>query len=570
MTLTSRSLARLAAPLVAGAITLCVAPRSAEACGGTFCDGGPQLMPVDQTGENILFVYNAETIEAHIQIQYEGEAENFAWVIPVTAIPEIGVGSQALFNNLLASTAPQYGTLGVPGPCRGDGPGLCGGPLGDLTLQGGLNEAAPNDGGAGETDGDPDIAARGVAGAFEYAVLEGGTVQGVVDWLTDNGYAQDDDAPPILGEYLDDGYLFVAVKLRSGADVNEIQPLVLEYAGSEPCIPIKLTRIAAVDDMGIRAFFLGVERTFSTNFAHAELNLAKLDWINFGDNYGEVVTMAVDEEPDGLAFVTEYAGDSNIVSQDGILGPQWSAPRFINLSPHEVVDELSMQGLANCTENTCEFLHPLVEGLLATYVPLPTGAGAPEAGPFYSCLSCYLDQIDQAAWDGQSFADEFAERIVQPAVDAIELLGRKPYLTTLFTTLSPHEMTRDPMFHQNGDVGDVSNLWVATQVFACEGNDWLELPDGTVVHLDEDGNMPTLDDAPAAVSLATVPENGAPMINADNTEAIASAIEAWNADNPVEGTGGGSCTVSGRRDAEGPLALLAIFGFATAGRRRRR
>ena len=35
---------------------LVAAPQEAEACGGFFCDGGPQPMPVDQTGEDILFV----------------------------------------------------------------------------------------------------------------------------------------------------------------------------------------------------------------------------------------------------------------------------------------------------------------------------------------------------------------------------------------------------------------------------------------------------------------------------------------------------------------------------------
>jgi hypothetical protein len=43
---------------------------SALACGGTFCDSGPTAMPVDQTGENILFVMGDGIVEAHVQIQY--------------------------------------------------------------------------------------------------------------------------------------------------------------------------------------------------------------------------------------------------------------------------------------------------------------------------------------------------------------------------------------------------------------------------------------------------------------------------------------------------------------------
>ena len=47
---------------------------------------------------------------------------------------------------------------------------------------------------------------------------------------------------------------------------GEIHPLAIRYPGIEPCIPIKLTRIAAVDDMAIRAFFLGDNRVAPTNW----------------------------------------------------------------------------------------------------------------------------------------------------------------------------------------------------------------------------------------------------------------------------------------------------------------
>src|SRR5690606_8285409 len=59
-----------------------VAIPDAAACGGTFCDAGPQVMPVDQRGENILFVVDGDTVEAHVQIEYTGDPEKFAWIVP--------------------------------------------------------------------------------------------------------------------------------------------------------------------------------------------------------------------------------------------------------------------------------------------------------------------------------------------------------------------------------------------------------------------------------------------------------------------------------------------------------
>src|SRR3954463_2133969 len=102
-------LATLGEVLVTALAFQLVLEQRADACGGTFCDSGPQSMPVDQKGENILFVMDGANVEAHIQIQYQGDAKRFAWVVPVPTVPDVSVGSQQLFSNLLAGSVPAYG-----------------------------------------------------------------------------------------------------------------------------------------------------------------------------------------------------------------------------------------------------------------------------------------------------------------------------------------------------------------------------------------------------------------------------------------------------------------------------
>src|ERR1700732_4189663 len=65
----------------------------AGACGGRFC----QRIPVDQTGEKILFAADGHDVTAHVQIQYKGEAKNFSWILPVPTPPKLDVGTDALF-----------------------------------------------------------------------------------------------------------------------------------------------------------------------------------------------------------------------------------------------------------------------------------------------------------------------------------------------------------------------------------------------------------------------------------------------------------------------------------------
>ena len=89
--------------LLALGVLLC-APSAAYACGGFFCSS----IPVDQAGEHILFAVEGTKVTAHVQITYQGEAENFSWVLPLPNTPTVAVGSDVLFQQLRAQTDPRF------------------------------------------------------------------------------------------------------------------------------------------------------------------------------------------------------------------------------------------------------------------------------------------------------------------------------------------------------------------------------------------------------------------------------------------------------------------------------
>jgi MYXO-CTERM domain-containing protein len=571
-------LTSLLAGTLALATPLLLTPSTAQACGGTFCDTGPTAMPVDQTGENILFHIGDNSVEAHIQIQYDPDsgAEQFAWVIPVTAIPEFEVGSQLLFDAMLNASVPRYG-LAVSNDFCGEGdPGQ------------GLTGAADSDGG-GETGGDnsgesePEVVLQTTVGAFEISVLDGGTVEGVMTWLADNGYQQDPAAEPILAEYLADEFLFVAMKLSNRAGVDEIHPIVIRYEGVEPCVPIRLTRIAATDDMDIRTFFLQDGRVVPVNYRHVLVNPLKLDWVNNASNYKEVISMAVDaQEADGNAFVTEYAGTSTIIPTWQI-NPGWSSAPFAAFvdSPVGVIEELEAQGMLVCDNDwgtECSFNHPLLESILDEFIPVPAGLDANE---FYDCLSCYVDQIDLTAWNAGAFVQRLDERIIDPANRAIALVEANPYLTRMYTTISPSEMNADPIFRINHSLPDIPNQRFATQTNHCDGTATVTLPDGREVFFPDSTNivwpefgdeMPWEED----VDQENMADD-APLVNlVDNTDEIDELLNAYNTRTKAlaEGLGGGGCACSiDTEDHEGlafGLAGLGLLGLGLVRRRRRR
>jgi uncharacterized protein (TIGR03382 family) len=564
-----KHLALLTTAALAAAVLL--TPAQAEACGGLFCDGGPQPMPVDQTGEDVLFVTSEPgKVEVHIRIQYEGAAEQFAWVIPMQSLPtDFAVGNEQLFENIKNATVPQYGfsrsfdTCESPDDAADGGQGLTGG------------SAAPEDSGGSDTDaggdtGGPTIFVQTQVGAFEITVLGDGTAQEVVDWLDMNGYQQDDEALPIIEEYLQENHLFAAIKLTGGADVDEIHPIALQFDHPEPCVPLKLTRIAAVDDMEVRTYFLSNQRVVPMNYRHVLVNPLKIDWPNQAANYKEVITGAVDEEmADGRAFVTEYAGPTNVVADFDIDNPAWDATAFEGTTPIEAVQELKNQGLVLCTDyDPCQTTHQLLDGIVQQHIVLDASVSWEQ---FYECPDCYEAAVDQTAWDATAFATTLNDRIFAPAEHAVALLQQNSYLSRMYTVISPHEMTEDPMFHQNPDLGDVPNVRSAAQRILCSGHSVWTLPDGREVFVAAGSLWPEFPDLPWAEEVQETPNAGAEMILVDNTDLINERLAEYNAEaTPEEPSlvGGCGCTTS-RRNSAALWSTLALLGLVALRRRRR-
>jgi MYXO-CTERM domain-containing protein len=461
-------------------------------------------MPVDQTEEQVLFVRDGNITETHIRVVYEGDVENFAWVIPLTAedTPAFSVGSDALFTRLDQDSRPNYSLTNIGGEeaCNDWGTGTSGDSGGAFVA---LDSAS----------GPPDVEIEGTVGSFEFAVLSGGTPESVMQWLSDNGYEQDPAAEPILADYLDEGAKLAAVKLAADADNDAIHPIVIRYTGAGPCVPIRLTAIAAEDDMGIRLFALDDERLVPLTYEHVSPNLLRLeDWS--WENYEELVTLAVDEAG-GRAFATEYVGDSNIVQDWGIHENSWDSSVFVDIEPHLVTQMLQSQGFMG---------QPLLASIMREFLPAPDGLSEND---FWNNLDEYASLIDMQAWSGPGFAAKLEAMIIAPGAHAGELLDTRPLLSRLFTTISPHEMVEDPLFFYRGDLPEVSRQHDATRESECdELGVWTV--EGHEICETEYDTWPTIDSMAWARRVERIPTVGAPQTVFDHDAAIALQVEAHN------------------------------------------
>jgi hypothetical protein len=270
-----------AATLTASSFAL---SQRAEACGGLFCAN----VPVVQVGEFIIFTVDetTNTVEATINITYQGPAPEFAWVLPLQKNPdEISVGSSQAFQIAQRLTAPRFQITEV------ERVGICG-PESDFARQAADTAAPPTAGGFNNNeDSGVQVLQRAAVGPYDSVVLAGVDITAVRQWLLDNGYNVTDDMMKLVVPYLAEQNVLLALKLRKSNDTGDIQPISVKMIGDGPrkldaCVPIKLTAIAAQADMQVTAMVLSNHgRTIPENYYHVVPNYARIDWLNRGSNY---------------------------------------------------------------------------------------------------------------------------------------------------------------------------------------------------------------------------------------------------------------------------------------------
>jgi hypothetical protein len=263
-------------------------PISTLACVGLFC----QNVPVDQQAERIIFAVNDDgTITAYVQINYTGSAPDFSWVVPVPSVPEVDVAEMATFNELQRLTDPIIISPQIPDCAPIAVPAMA---MEDSATAGG---------------GDVQVLASGTAGPFAFDVVTSEDPEALIVWLEDNDYRITDEMKPLIAVYTEEGLFFLAMKLQPEQGVQDIQPVVMTYISDHPMIPIRLTAVAAIENMSIYTWIFGDEQAYTTNYARPTIADEHIrgDFFQFGGtNYLNVVDQTVDLYQ-GRAFITEYA-----------------------------------------------------------------------------------------------------------------------------------------------------------------------------------------------------------------------------------------------------------------------
>jgi len=196
----------------------------------SLADGGlfTQLYrDIYEPNQLAMIIFDDMVEKIIFQIDYEGNAEDFAWVIPIPGYPKLFSVEDEIFYELhkLTQSLPpsNFGCgwgAGVPTP--------------------GLEDEGVH------------VWEENQVGIYHTTTLSATDPNSLVVWLNDNGYAFPAEGQEILDYYVQQSWFFVAMKIQHEETMNSsenytgaIQPIGIMFFSDEMIYPLKISTLSA-------------------------------------------------------------------------------------------------------------------------------------------------------------------------------------------------------------------------------------------------------------------------------------------------------------------------------------
>ncbi|RLG90176.1 MAG: hypothetical protein DRO36_06550 [Candidatus Hecatellales archaeon] len=182
---------------------------------------------IQETDQKAVIFYDKGIETLVLSITFRGDAEDFGWVVPVPAKPEVSKGSDGLFTSLQELTG--YTRAYLEAPVFG------------LGAAGDYEEKSVT------------IIETKKVDYYEVTVLSSTDKDALTEWLNDNGYDFPSSASYILDSYIQNGWYFVAMKINPQSldwkDVSQqlreghATPVAISFATKNIVYPLKISSV---------------------------------------------------------------------------------------------------------------------------------------------------------------------------------------------------------------------------------------------------------------------------------------------------------------------------------------
>jgi hypothetical protein len=297
------ALAAIVAQLIAQ-----TAPASAF-CGFYVAKADAKLF---NKSSKVVLTRDGETTAITMASDYEGEPKEFAVVIPVPtfiARKQIGVVETKTVDHLDAYTAPRLVEYHDDDPCS---------PKMFMASRGGVMPVAPMAAAADATRyKGVTVEANYDVGEYDVSILSAQESDGLINWLTDNGYRIPSGADAVLGSYIKQNMRFFVAKVNLERMTliggNYLRPLQVRYDTAKFMLPLRLGTVNANGPQDLIVYALTKNgRVEASNYRTVKLpsdiDVPLFVKNDFGNFYKAMFDAAVKRENMRAVFV-EYAWD---------------------------------------------------------------------------------------------------------------------------------------------------------------------------------------------------------------------------------------------------------------------
>ena len=304
--------------------------RIADACGGCFAPPDP---PTVVSGHRMVMSVSQSQTVLWDQIQYSGDPEEFAWVLPVKPGARIEAGTAAFFEVLESQSATRVVAPFVD----------CGGGSSSGCSAGYASYDEAGDGGSPTADGggDPvEVLHQGTVGPYETVTLSTEEPGALNAWLESHGYNVDDSTQPIVDQYVEEGFDFIALRLQPGKGVKQMTPVRVVMEGGSMTLPLRMVGIGTGAQTPIVLYVVGEGRYTTQNFQEVSIDYGLLSWDFATDesNYTELRDLVLAQQG-GRNFLTTFASQG-FFTNTSVFDP-------VTQSPTSLVRLYTAQALKN-------------------------------------------------------------------------------------------------------------------------------------------------------------------------------------------------------------------------------
>ena len=253
----------------------------------------PPDQELNGTGQRAFIAYNPQTQQVNLvpSINISGEATEFAVVIPTPSIPKLDTVDRRIFRELNDLTMPVTRWRG------GGGSSGC-----NVFTTEDSDDSLVFDSAA--EDGVTVISEQSV-GAFDTVILTADDPMALTDWLDEHGYHHSIDDNAILQSYIDQRWIFTAMRLSAEFEGEgrrparffdqPIDPILLTYRAERLVYPLRLTSISAREGTDVTVYILTPDKMhfpsarveYANRITDDERDAIRLRYPTFGSFIGE-------------------------------------------------------------------------------------------------------------------------------------------------------------------------------------------------------------------------------------------------------------------------------------------